>query len=235
MGRLPAVKPWPSALGVAALAALLVLTACDEDKGPIAPPPPMTGRANAVTARETATPPPSQTAAPPAAPHVERKLCSGQTTRSAPKGPLKTAAASGAEAPPATPAFGVGKWVWINLWAAWCAPCKEEIPRILSWQEKLRAAGVLLDVAFISLDDDERETKRFLEGQPTPPSQGLRATYWLPEADRSPWLGALGLKGSTQLPVQAFVAPSGDVSCVVQGAVEDHDYAALAAFLGAKR
>jgi thiol-disulfide isomerase/thioredoxin len=215
---------------VAFLGLALGAVGCDDDKGPIAPPPPMTGRANAVTARETAAPPPTVPTAS-SAPRAERKFCSGQSTHSFPKGSLKTAAAAGVDLPPSTMPVGVGKWVWINLWAAWCGPCREEIPRILSWQEKLRAAGVLLDVAFVSLDDDERETHRFLDAQPT---GGLRATYWLPEADRGAWLGPLGLKG-TSLPVQAFVAPSGDVSCIVQGAIEDRDYAALASFLGAKK
>jgi thiol-disulfide isomerase/thioredoxin len=198
----------------------------------VAPPPPMTGRANAVTAKETASAPaPSVTsrAAPAGSP---RQLCAGQSPRAAPKGALKAAAAADATPPPASLPLGVGKWVWINLWAAWCGPCKEEMPRLTAWQEKLRAAGVLIDLAFVSLDDDERETRRFLEAQP---ASGVRATYWLPENERTGWLGALGLKGATQLPVQALVAPSGQVACVIEGAVEDRDYPAIAAFVGGKK
>jgi thiol-disulfide isomerase/thioredoxin len=219
-----------SILRTFALAA--ALTGCDDNKGAVPPPPPMTGRANAVAAKETAAPPTTTASARPQTQAPARQLCAGQSPRPAPKGALRTAAAPGADAPPASLPIGVGKWVWINLWAAWCAPCKEEMPRILGWQEKLRAAGVMIDLSFVSLDDDERETRRFLEAQP--PS-GVRATYWLPEGERSGWLGALGLKGSTQLPVQALVAPSGQVACVIQGAVEDGDYPALAAFLGTKR
>jgi hypothetical protein len=106
------------------------------------------------------------------------------------------------------------------------------MPRILAWQDKLRAAGVLIDLAFLSMDDDERETRRFLDAQPP---TGVRATYWLPEAERAGWLGPLGLKGATQLPVQVLVAPSGQVACVIEGAVEDRDYAPIAAFMSAKR
>jgi thiol-disulfide isomerase/thioredoxin len=207
------------------------LAGCDENKSSLPPPPPMTGRANAVAAKETASAPaPAVTTARPVGP--ARQLCAGQAARPAPKGALKTAVAAGAEAPPAALPLGVGKWVWVNLWAAWCGPCKEEMPRIVAWQEKLRASGVLIDLAFVSLDDDERETRRFLEAQPP---GGVRATYWLPESERTGWLGALGLKGATQLPVQALVAPSGQVGCVIEGAVEDRDYPAIAAFVGAKR
>jgi thiol-disulfide isomerase/thioredoxin len=207
---------------------------CDDDKGALAPPPPMTGRANAVAAKDA----PGATAATAASgtatarPSAPRKLCADQTPRPVPKGALKTAAASNAEPPPERLAVGVGKWVWVNLWAAWCGPCKEEIPRIVAWQDKLRAAGVLIDLAFVSLDDDTRETHRFLEAQP---ANGVKATYWLAEADRPAWLGALGLKGATQLPVQALISPAGQVACVIEGAVEDRDYAPLAAFLGVKK
>ena len=194
----------------------------------------MTGRANVVAAKETATPPaPSATASVAAHPTgAQRQLCVGQSPRPAPKGTLKVASAADATPPPANLPIGVGKWVWINLWAAWCGPCREEMPRLAAWQEKLRAAGVLIDLAFVSMDDDERETRRFLEAQP---ANGVRATYWLPENERSGWLGALGLKSSNQLPIHALVAPSGQVACVIEGAVEDRDYPAIAAFVGAKR
>ena len=43
------------------------------------------------------------------------------------------------------------------------------------------------------------------------------------------------MKESAQLPVQVLVAPSGQVACVIEGAVEDRDYPAIAAFVGAKR
>jgi thiol-disulfide isomerase/thioredoxin len=222
-----------SAILTAGALAAAALTGCDDNKTSVPPPPPLTGRANVVAAKETASAPvATATATAAARPGPARQLCAGQSPRPAPKGALKTAAAPGADAPPVSLPLGVGKWAWINLWAAWCAPCKEEMPRILGWQEKLRAAGVMIDLSFVSLDDDDRETRRFLEAQP--PS-GVRATYWLPESERSGWLGALGLKGSTQLPVQVLVAPSGQVACVIQGAVEDGDYPALATFLGVKK
>ena len=74
--------------------------------------------------------------------------------------------------------------------------------------------------------------RRFLEAQP---KDGVRATYWLPEGERAGWLGSLGLKESPQLPVQILVAPSGQVACVIEGAVEDRDYPAIASFVGAKK
>jgi len=210
---------------------------CEVDKKDM-PAPPTTNRSNAVVAPTTpggaAKPssPGGTGSAQVAAPQPPRQLCVGQSPKPAPKGAIKTEAAPGATPPPASMPFGVGKWVWVNLWAAWCKPCKEEMPRLIAWQKKLSAAGVLLELAFVSIDDDERQLVRFLDGQP---AAGVKASYWLPEGSgRSSWLGALGLKETPDLPAHALVAPSGQVACVIQGAVEDRDYPAVAAFLGAK-
>jgi len=210
------------------------LAACDEAKPDLAPPPSLTGRSNAVTAKPTATaPPPAVASAAPVDPaRPARQLCAGQKPRPTPKGTPKTAAAGDATPLPATMPLGVGKWTWINLWAAWCGPCKEEMPRLIAWQKKLSDAGVMIDLSFLSLDDDERQMRRFLEAQP---KDGVRATYWLPEGERGGWLGAVNLKESPQLPVQILVAPSGQVACVIEGAVEDRDYPAIAAFVGGKK
>ena len=223
--------------GAPLLAAASLLAGCDDDGriGKDLPaPPPTSGRSNVVVSTKDAGGAAATaltTARPAATP--ERKLCAGQTAqRPAPKGTLKTAIAPGANVPAANIAFGVGKWIWINLWAAWCVPCKEEMPRLLGWQSKLSAAGVMVELAFVSIDDDERQLARFLEAQP---ASGVRASYWLPEGPaRGQWLGAIGVKESAQLPVHALVAPSGQIACVIEGAVEDGDYPSLATFLGAK-
>ncbi|WP_437776085.1 TlpA family protein disulfide reductase [Sorangium sp. So ce1097] len=212
---------------------------CDQGTKADLPPPPTPGqgRSNAVTApvgAAAASATATATGAAPAATAAPRLLCAGQSPRPAPSsGGLTAVAAKGEEPLPANIQFGVGKWVWVNFWAAWCKPCLEEMPRLLGWQQKLRAAGVLIDLAFISIDDDERQLSRFLEAQP---GTGVRASYWLPEgAQRAGWLRALGVKETTELPIHAIAAPGGQVTCVIQGAVEDSDYPTIAALLGAKK
>ncbi len=217
---------------MAAMSALGILGLGCDDYGKDLPPPPTDRRSDAVLAKETATA--SGKAAPGKAPAAPKKLCEGKgSQRPAPTSAVKTAMAEGAQALPASLPFGVGKWTWVNLWAAWCGPCKEEMPRLLAWQKKLSAAGVSIDLAFVSLDDDQRQMQRFLDAQPP---AGVRATYWLPEGEgRGAWVGAFGLKDPPQLPVQILVAPSGQVACVIEGAVDEPDYASLASFVGAKR
>ncbi|WP_437996530.1 TlpA disulfide reductase family protein [Sorangium sp. So ce185] len=208
---------------------------CEGDKADLPPPPtPGQGRSNAVTAPGGAATASARAPASAAAPAAPRLLCAGQSPRPAPSvGGLTAVAAQGAEAPPANIGFGVGKWVWVNFWAAWCKPCLEEMPRLLGWQQKLRAAGVLIDLAFISIDDDERQLSRFLEAQP---GNGVRASYWLPDGpQRAGWMRALGVKEANELPIHALASPSGQVTCVIQGAVEDSDYPTIAALLGAKK
>ena len=119
-----------------------------------------------------------------------------------------------------------GSWTWINFWAAWCGPCKEEMPRLLAWQDKLAKAGSPVRFVFVSLDDDERQLEQFLEHQP---QDGMRSSLWLPDGPaRAGWLGSLRMKSAPELPEQALVDPTGHVRCFVEGAVDDGDYAEIA-------
>ena len=67
----------------------------------------------------------------------------------------------------------------------------EEIPRLLSFQERLRAQGKSFKVTFVSLDDDERQLENFLASQP---QNGLRSTYWLHEGKERATAHALILR-----------------------------------------
>jgi thiol-disulfide isomerase/thioredoxin len=114
------------------------------------------------------------------------------------------------------------RWTWINFWAAWCVPCKEELPMLLEWQSRL---GSKLSFAFISLDDDERQLREFLERQPP---TGLTNTYWLPDGElRQAWLELLGMNVEPELPLQLLIDPNGMLRCRVEGAVEPRDREAL--------
>jgi thiol-disulfide isomerase/thioredoxin len=122
-----------------------------------------------------------------------------------------------------------GSWIWINFWAAWCAPCKEEMPRLLAWQERLAKAGTPVRVAFVSLDDDARQLEQFLAQQPP---EGVRASYWLADgASRASWLSSLKMKSAPELPEHAIVDPSGRLRCFLEGAIEEADYAEIAALI----
>jgi thiol-disulfide isomerase/thioredoxin len=159
------------------------------------------------------------------APKKPRSLCSGkleEAGRSFPKKHLSRAAAKSAQALPESLLVASGKWTWVNFWAAWCAPCKEEIPRLLGFDKKLSAAGAPFRLSFISLDDDDRQLSDFLEGQP---ADGLHASYWLKEgSEREDWLKAAGQSPDAPLPFHILVDPKGRIRCAISGAIEDADF-----------
>jgi thiol-disulfide isomerase/thioredoxin len=147
---------------------------------------------------------------------------------------LSKMAPSHAESPGAPPLDGRlstrrGQWTWINFWAAWCKPCKEEIPRLLGWRDRLASARSPISLVFVSLDDDERQLDAFLEQQPP---DGLRSTLWLPDGRaRTAWMTSLHMTSAPELPEHALVDPAGRVRCFIEGAVEDRDYAEIAALV----
>jgi peroxiredoxin len=52
-----------------------------------------------------------------------------------------------------------GKVVLVNFWAAWCAPCAEEIPQFVSMQKRYGRQG--FQVIGISIEDVESELRAF--------------------------------------------------------------------------
>lgn len=229
MGRLPTLSPsW--------LLALVVLGACDrvsEKDAPLA----TNERSQVViqkgpVAESAKTTISVATTQPPVA-KKPRALCAGKLAlagQPVPKKHLSRAAAKNAELlPESLAAAGAGRWTWINFWAAWCAPCKEEIPRLLGIEKRLADGGARFRLSFISLDDDERQLNDFLEGQP---ASGLRASYWLKEGnEREDWLKSAKQSPDAPLPFHLLVDPKGKIRCAIQGAVEDGDYAEIAAIV----
>jgi thiol-disulfide isomerase/thioredoxin len=230
MGRLPAL----TVVFVLATA----MAGCERSTTPAASdPPPNRSEAIAVaSSMPIAKESPSAAPSAPAA-HGEakprRKLCEqelGQPGKKYPKASFRPVAAAGAKAPADDIAVGTGKWTWINFFAAWCGPCKEEIPRLLGFQQKLASR---LEVSFVSLDDDERQLRQFLAGQP---ESGIRSALWIePGKARTTWLSALNMKDSPDLPAHVLVDGTGKVRCVVGGAIDDADFPTIAAMVGVRQ
>jgi thiol-disulfide isomerase/thioredoxin len=240
MGRLPAVKPktpFSSAcIAGAALCAVLLLDCNRSDKKP-----PTVTKERSQAVVTTGEPQPASPAAEPArsaamesaSTKPPRRLCDGNLNkagRALPKLALSQAAAAGSAALPAALPVHDGVWTWLNFWAAWCVPCKEEIPRLKAWEAKLNASGKSFQVVFVTLDDDPRQLQDFLNGQPP---GGLRATYWLKEGkEREDWLKSAELSSDPSLPMHLIVDGRGKARCTIDGAVEDRDFDQLTALIG---
>lgn len=216
------------------LAAALLSCGCDlgSDKKPVSAPLERSQVVEAKPGQASPAVPAAVTPAPAsAAPKLPRELCAGQMSgpgRAMPKQLISQNVASGEPALPETLPIG-GGFTWVNFWAAWCAPCKEEIPRLLRFEQELAKASPGFKLSFVSIDDDERQLVAFL-GSQTP--SGLRRTYWLKEGkEREDWLKAAALDLDPELPFHLLFDAKGKLRCVVKGALEDSDFASLKALV----
>lgn len=192
---------------------------------------PPTARADAVGAGSVASVKPGTAVKPPmsAAIASARKICQKPPKNAGKKmgdAKLDHIEADGESGLGESIATGSGKWTWVNLWAGWCQPCKEEMPLLKEWETKLASK---LRVAYVSIDDDERLSKRFLNEQP---KTGVRQSYFLKNQDtRKEWLEALGFSDVPKLPLHVLLDPSGAVSCVIEGAIDQNDFAQVEALV----
>lgn len=114
-------------------------------------------------------------------------------------------------------------WRWINVWATWCKPCVEEMPRLVSWRDRLAATGKPFELAFISVDEDAAALAAHRTAHPeTPPSPRLADP-----AKQAAWYAAVGLDASAPIPIHIFVDASGLVRCARAGGVRERDFAAI--------
>lgn len=137
------------------------------------------------------------------------------------------------ELPPLEPARPGGtlpsiprdRWLWINLWATWCGPCRREMPLIESWKEQLAKAGIPVEVWYLSVDEDAEELVRFLRRNPQ-----IAAGHSLRLKSMSalgPWLKEYGLEATAAIPIHLIVAPGGRVRCSHVGELREGDYPLL--------
>jgi thiol-disulfide isomerase/thioredoxin len=176
---------------------IVLLTACGKDD---APPPPARGESAKVEKKQV---------------NVEA-FCDRHLAGDS--GPTLTFPALVGAAPPAT----AGHWRWLNVWATWCKPCIEEMPRLVKWQSQLAAAGHPVDLAFVSVDEKDSDLVTFKKDHPGTPDSPRIADPKKQDA----WFASLGADLG-QIPIHVFAAPSGHVRCVRAGGIRETDYAAI--------
>jgi len=119
-------------------------------------------------------------------------------------------------------------WRWVNVWATWCKPCIEEMPRLVKWRDKLAAAGKKVDLAFVSIDETDDDVAAYRKEHADAP-----ATLRMPDPKmRATWFKSLGLDGEPPIPVHVFVDAKGRTRCARAGGVREQDFGAVEKLLG---
>jgi peroxiredoxin len=57
-----------------------------------------------------------------------------------------------------------GKWIYLDFWASWCAPCRQSFPWMNSMQNKY--AGKNIQILAINVDAKKSDADRFLNQTP---------------------------------------------------------------------
>lgn len=112
-------------------------------------------------------------------------------------------------------------WRWVNIWATWCKPCIEEMPRLQQWQTKLAASGTQVELAFVSVDETAEAVTAYRTQHPEVPA----STRLAESAKSAEWFQQLGLEGDPPIPIHVFVSPTGRVRCARSGGVREQDFA----------
>ena len=110
------------------------------------------------------------------------------------------------------------RWLLLNLWASWCAPCVTELPELAAMSRNYAHRG--LDVATLSVDDPERQEHAIaaLERLHIP----LR-NYVFDGTDRDALAGVIDPMWPGSLPHTVLIAPGGSIAYRVAGAFDPLD------------
>lgn len=104
-----------------------------------------------------------------------------------------------------------GKWLLVNFWATWCAPCMHEIPALITAQARYEKAG--LQVVGIAMDDPDAVRQLMDEkGFNYPSMVGDEAVQGIMESFGNT-LGAL--------PYSVLIAPDGVIRYLELGGVDE--------------
>lgn len=99
-----------------------------------------------------------------------------------------------------------GKWVFVNFWATWCPPCRDEMPSMEMLNRRFGLQGKDMVMLAISVDEDWAEVNRFF-GDTAPSFQVL----W----DRNKSVSRM--YGTRKFPETYLIAPDGKVAAKFVG------------------
>lgn len=115
-----------------------------------------------------------------------------------------------------------GKSRWLNVWATWCKPCIEELPRLRKWQAELGKQADF-ELVFLSADGDPAAVQEFAKAHPE-----VAGSLELSAADAlQPWATSIGVAGQAVLPIHVFVDGKDRVRCIRTAGIGEDDRTAV--------
>lgn len=114
---------------------------------------------------------------------------------------------------------------WINVWATWCAPCVEELPRLRAFEEQLQEENISANLVLLNAD---REVDDFTNFQVSHPETAGSARIKDPDSIPD-WAESLGLSRDLTLPIHLLVDSSGHLRCMRASGISEREYGALKA------
>lgn len=100
-----------------------------------------------------------------------------------------------------------GKLLVINVWATWCAPCRDEMPSLQRLQQALGADAARMELVGLSVDQDAHVAREYL----------IEHRISFPSLLDRNFATVNGVFGVRVFPSTFFVAPDGTLRHVIEG------------------
>jgi thiol-disulfide isomerase/thioredoxin len=101
----------------------------------------------------------------------------------------------------------------VNFWATWCAPCREEMPRIQRLADEYGPKGV----TFVAVSLDAPETQKQID--PLVAKRGFRVPVWTGATERT----FQELEMGTLVPATVILDENGTIVGKIEGEARDKD------------
>ena len=100
----------------------------------------------------------------------------------------------------------------VNVWATWCAPCREEFPGLLEVGKKRRADGLRLVLVSADFEDQTAAVRKFLR------ARGVADTAYIISGDPMAFINRLNPKWTGALPATFVYNSRGELDQFWEGA-----------------